>query len=31
VPADAADVVIEALRGSKIRGKRVLAKRDGER
>jgi ATP-dependent RNA helicase DeaD len=31
VPADAADVVIDALRGSKIRGKRVLVKRDGER
>ncbi|MBM4382385.1 MAG: DEAD/DEAH box helicase [Deltaproteobacteria bacterium] len=31
VPADAAQVVIDALRGSKIRGKRVLVKRDGER
>ena len=31
VPADAADLVIEALRSTKIRGKRVNVRRDGDR
>jgi ATP-dependent RNA helicase DeaD len=31
VPADAADHVIEALRSTKVRGKRVIVRRDGDR